>query len=74
MNWKNKMAVVLKDVMGPEYDVAIVSEYSFSIMFNGTVIFTRTSKYETCNHWREDISDVMKALFNNKINEAIKKV
>lgn len=74
MNWKNKMDVVVKEVLGSEYKCIVHSEHSFSIYEKKELIRTRATSYSLEAHWRSDLLEVVSGIFIDQIKAALSKV
>jgi hypothetical protein len=69
--WVYKMDVVTKNIMGKEFEVEIESDKSFRICYNEFVVLTRESKFDLKSHWRQELSEALKILFDQKIKAAL---
>lgn len=66
------MAMVLKGIMGSEYDLVVTGDHSFSVLCNGHIIRTRQTLRLIAPHWKVEIREMIMKLVNDKINNLIK--
>lgn len=74
MNWKDKMDVVVKDVLGIEHTCVVNSEESFSIYENNERIAGTTSARNLNSHWREHLSSTLEIIHKQKIQKSLSKI
>lgn len=72
--WQYKMDVLVKNVMGKEYEVDVEGDNIFYILYNGMQVLRRETANELKSHWRQEITECLKFLFENKIKHALKKL
>lgn len=75
MKWQDKMALVVMDVLGNEYDIIVHDEYSFSIVKGSEkkLELKRESFHAIASHWQSEVRQALELFFRNRINTAISK-
>ena len=74
MNWAEKMDAVVKDILGIEYTCVVNSDKSFTIFENNEKVATRKSIYYLESHWRHELAETLKIIFDQRIQKALQKV
>ncbi len=74
MTWKDKMDTVVKDVLGIEYSCVVNSDKSFSIFENNEKMASRSSIFYLESHWRHELTETLKIIFDQRIQKAMQKV
>jgi hypothetical protein len=73
MNWSDKMDAVIKDVLGIEFTCVVNSDKSFSIFENNTKVATRQSIFYLESHWRHEVGETLKVMFDEKVRDSLLK-
>lgn len=73
MTWQSKMDSVVKDVLGIEFTCVINSDKSFSIFENNTKVASRETVFYLESHWRHEIAETLKVMFDEKIRDSLLK-
>lgn len=73
MKWKDKMDSVVKDVLGIEYTCVVTSDDSFKIFENNEVIAASTTQSCLKAHWRHDLQQTLKVIFDDRIKKSLLK-
>lgn len=73
MNWSEKMDAVVKDVLGIEYTCVVNSDKTFSIYENNDKVAARESIFYLESHWRHEIAETLKIIFDQRIQKSLQK-
>jgi hypothetical protein len=73
MKWVDKMDAVVKDILGIEYTCVVDSETTFKIFENDHEIVKHLDIRPLESHWRSIISDTLKTIFSQRIQQTLLK-
>lgn len=74
MNWANKMDAVVKDVLGIEFTCVVNSDKSFTIYENNEKVGFRESVFYLESHWRQQLAETLKIIFDQRVQKSLQKV
>jgi hypothetical protein len=73
MRWQDKMDILVKDILGIEYTCIVNSDKSFTIFENGDPVAKRSSINYLEAHWRNELAETLKIMYNEKIQKSLLK-
>lgn len=72
MFWQDKMASVLRNVVGEEYDLFFPEPNKVTVTFIDKEVLKRETMHETASHWRSDVREIILLLINQQIDSSLK--
>jgi len=73
MNYKEKMDAAVKEILGVEYTCVVDSERKFSIFENNDKVAVRETVFELGPHWRHELAETLKVMYDEKVREVLRK-
>lgn len=74
MNWQNKMAFLIKDTIGCEYDLEVHTMYKFAIRKEGQIVLTRETAYDISAHWAAEALASIEHIMRERYFNTFKKL
>lgn len=74
MNWKEKMNIILKDVLGKKYRFEVMDLHNYSVYHKDLQIMRTQTAYDISCHWKEETKRCILIIINERILSALKKI
>jgi hypothetical protein len=73
MRWEHKMDEIVKNILGIEYTCIVDTDKSFTIFENDAKVVTRQTIYNLASHWKHELAETLKFLYDEKIRDVMLK-